>query len=240
MSLTRCRVPVAILFLAVCACLGGTVATRGQEEMPEEGRFRTADGLRLYYQWYAGGKGQKSDSVILVHNYASDSSKGQWGTLAKALQKQGYSVLTFDFRGHGKSADFKTMDKPDEFCKNTYNRFAGAGLNPKIIKSITVTRFTPAYYPYLVNDLTAARRFLDDQNDASQCNSGRVFVIAEQSICPLVMLWLGTEFARYGSGPKTKLDTPPDISAGEDLCGVVFLSWSNVGIPGTVGIERGQ
>jgi hypothetical protein len=229
MSLMKFR-PTAACFLALASLLGSGKPTFAQaEDPPEEGKFRTADGLRLSYLWYAGGKGQKSDCVMLVPKYGSDMSEAGWAALAKALQKQGYSVLLFDFRGHGKSADFKVMDKPDLFCKFSYNTLSGQRLNPKMITELKKEKFNPQYYPYLVNDLTAARRFLDDQNDASQCNSGRIFVVAEQSICPLVMLWISTEFARYGFGPKTKLDLPEQISAGEDLCGVIFLSWAGGG-----------
>jgi hypothetical protein len=171
-------------------------------------------------------------------SYGYDSvksdTKGQWASLAKALQQDGYSVLMFDMRGHGKSADTRTMDKPDLFCMNIYNKLASSGVNPKSVKDVKKERFSPtgAYYPYLVNDLTAARRFLDDKNDARECNSGRVFVVAEREICPLVMLWMATEYARYGVGPKTKLDDPELVSAGDDLCGAVFLSWQGANVPG--------
>jgi hypothetical protein len=121
------------------------------------------------------------------------------------------------------------MDKPEVFCKYTYNSLCGQKLVPNTIKDLKKEKFSPQYYPFLVNDLTAARRFLDEQNDASQCNSGRVFVVAEQSICPLVMLWISTEFERYGFGPKTKLEAAENTCAGEDLCGVIFLSWTGGG-----------
>jgi hypothetical protein len=227
MPVFRVRLSLAALAIAMLAFAGQGASSRGEEkeEMPEDGRFRTADGLRLYYQWYAGGKGEKSDCVILVPNYGSDLTKGPWISLAKGLRKEGYSVLLFDFRGHGKNTDFRTMSKPDEFCNHPYNRYSGQVLNKTTIKELKKERFSPAYYPYLVNDLTGARKFLDEQNDARQCNSGRVFVIAEQSISPLVMLWASTEFARYGFGPKNRMDEPEKVSAGEDLCGIVFLSW---------------
>ncbi|MCE9530990.1 MAG: alpha/beta hydrolase [Planctomycetes bacterium] len=227
------RVPVFLLLLVGAVLLGETANTRGQGEEPEEGRLKTLDGLKLAYTWYDGGKSQTSDCVLLVHGYGSDSSKGPWSTLAKSLQKKGYSVLSFDMRGHGKSADFKVMGNPDVFCKNTFNRYAGYPLNPKTIKELKKERFQLSYYPYLVNDITAARRFLDEKNDASKCNSGRVFVIAEQSACPLVMLWLATEHARQAFGGKTMMDVPERVSAGNDVCGVVFLSWAGSAGPGT-------
>ena len=229
----RSHVPLACLMLGLAAMMSHQSALRAQEteDPPEEGRFRTADGLRLNYLWFAGGKGQKSDSVILVPNYGTDVSKSpSWISLAKALKKEGHSVLLFDFRGHGKSVGARVLDKPDIFCAQGYNRYSGQALNARTIKDITKDKFSTAYYPYLVNDLTAARKFLDEQNDAGQCNSGRVFVITEQSSSPLVMMWAATEFARYGFGPKTRMDEPEKVSAGDDLCGLVFLSW-----PGSTG-----
>ena len=40
-------------------------------------------------------------------------------------------MLLFDLRGHGKRADFKVMDKPDFFCKYSYNKYAGQVLNKR-------------------------------------------------------------------------------------------------------------
>ena len=232
----KIRLPAAMLMLVAIGLLGETAPTLGQDEGPEVGRFKTADGLKLAYQWYAGGKAQKSDCVLFVHNYGSDMTKGPWAALALSLQKQNYSVLSFDLRGHGKNTDNAAMDKPDEFCKkeNAFNRHAGSGMNPKAIKEIKQTKFLPAYYPYLVNDLLGARRFLDEKNDASQCNSGRIFIIAEQSICPMVMLWIATEHKRFGVGPGTRgaFDEVEKYAAGNDIAGVIFLSWAGPPGPG--------
>jgi len=219
------RMPAAFMLLAVVFLLSGSGSSLGQE--PVEGRFPTADGLKISYTWYEGKNGTNSDTVLLVHNYTSDSSKGPWSTLAKSLQKEGYAVLSFDFRGHGKSADFKVMDRPDEFVKFTFNRYCGKALNAKTIKDLNKAQFSPSYYPYLINDLTGARRFIDGKSDAGQCNGGRIFVVAEQSICPLVMLWITTEYARFACGPVARNDPPEFISAGRDICAAVFLSWSN-------------
>lgn len=221
------------LFSSLFIFFGYASLSHAQPAEPDVVRLKTGDGLNLWGKWFAGGKGQKSDAVILVHAYGSDSSKGPWEPLAKALQKEGYSVLMFDLRGHGKSADFKVMDSAAAFTMNNYNKYAGFGLNPKLIKEIKRERFSPNYYPFLINDIAAARMFIDQRNDGKECNAGRVFVIAETNICPLVMMWLTTEFKRCGVGPAVRGAAAKDYLAGRDIAGAVFLSWSTGGGVGT-------
>ena len=101
MSLTKFRVLLAAFCLTLVATLSGGKPAFGQadpkkeaekpakpDDETEENRFQKSDGLRLYYQWYAGGKGQKSDCVMLVPNYGSDISKGPWTILAKACKSR--------------------------------------------------------------------------------------------------------------------------------------------------------
>jgi pimeloyl-ACP methyl ester carboxylesterase len=65
----------------------------------EEVRFRSADGIELD-GWLLRGEAGRA-AVVLCHDLGA--SKGSLVNLAIALQKSGFTVLGFDFRGHGKS-----------------------------------------------------------------------------------------------------------------------------------------
>jgi hypothetical protein len=217
----------AVMALVGWAIFAGTC--RAEPEDPDPTRIKTCDGLNLWAKWYQGGKNQNSDTVILVHGYGTDPTQPSWEALAKTLQKEGYSVLLFDMRGHGRSTDFKVFDDKELFVKSPFNKLAGYGTNPRLLKELKVKRFGANYYPYLANDLAAARRFVDSKHDIPECNTNRVFVITEKDSCPLVMMWIAAEFARQGSGPASLgADIKKNI-AGKDIAGVIFLSWPTPG-----------
>ena len=67
--------------------------------------FETADGVTLAGTYYPGGKGRKSPAVLLLHDVGDDEGQKAWDRLARSLQKDGMTVLTFDFRGHGLSTE---------------------------------------------------------------------------------------------------------------------------------------
>jgi alpha-beta hydrolase superfamily lysophospholipase len=81
----------------------------------EEVNFDSEDGLvlsgRLYRPWSeksfplfaAPGK----SGVVLCHMYPSDQAS--WDTEARLLSREGLTVLTFDFRGYGKSQGSKDI-----------------------------------------------------------------------------------------------------------------------------------
>jgi hypothetical protein len=242
MRQSRCHRFAAVALLAGVVFAASSTPGRGEPAEPETVRVKTADGLNLWGKWFPGGKGQKSDAVILVHAYgsnASDGKSGPWEPLAKALQKEGYSVIMFDLRGHGRSTDFKVLDDKKAFSEQQFNKLAGYGSTPaqiKAIKELKKERFSPGYYPYLINDITGARLFIDDKNDKNECNAGRVFVIADGNISPLVMLWLTTEWLRAGVGPATRMDVPKPYVAGKDLAGAIFLSWTPAGGQGQMAL----
>ncbi|HKI35642.1 MAG TPA: hypothetical protein VKA46_27550 [Gemmataceae bacterium] len=162
--------------------------------------FDTVDGVTLQGTFYPSPKGKDEPTVLLLHKIGSDSHKDGWDSLAAALNDKGYSVLSFDFRGHGNST---TVD-PKTFWMNY-------GWNAKLIKggaldakgkpkdSIDHKHFTPAYYPYLLNDIAAAKWFLDERNDATDCNSRSLILIGAEDGATLGALWMESEWNRYGA-----------------------------------------
>src|SRR5437660_140154 len=92
------------LGLAACA-----FTARGDEGT--EVKFDTLDGVTLKGTFFTADPvapaKPKNATVLLLHNIDKDkggsSHQDGWDDLAKALSAQGYSVLSFDFRGFGKS-----------------------------------------------------------------------------------------------------------------------------------------
>ena len=74
-------------------------AVAQDEGKGEKVRFPTVDGVEIQGRFYAGAK-RNAATVMMLHALGEDSRKTAWAALAETLNKEGYSVLTFDFRGH--------------------------------------------------------------------------------------------------------------------------------------------
>ena len=67
---------------------------------PYEGTFRTSDGLELFeLSWKA--QGEAKGAVVIVHGFGEHCAR--YTHVAEKLAESGYSVHTFDLRGHGRS-----------------------------------------------------------------------------------------------------------------------------------------
>lgn len=68
----------------------------------------TSDGITLAGTFYAPAE---PDSPGLVMLHMVERQRGDWDTLARALQAKGYAVLTVDLRGHGGSGGSREWTK---------------------------------------------------------------------------------------------------------------------------------
>ncbi|HEX5273185.1 MAG TPA: alpha/beta hydrolase [Gemmataceae bacterium] len=168
--------------------------------------FDTVDGVTLKGSFYKSAKGKDEPTVLFLHKLGSDSHKDGWDDLAKALNDKGYSVLSFDFRGHGGS----TSVDPQKFWSYTWNRELAhkSGPTEKGKPRETISReafVSSGYYRYLVNDIAAAKMFLDERNDAGDCNSRALILIGAEDGAALGALWMAADWNRY-SADKVILD----------------------------------
>jgi pimeloyl-ACP methyl ester carboxylesterase len=71
--------------------------------------FKASDGTELH-GWLIQGK-PGSPAMIIAHDYGSNRSEtlGKLEALISALNKQGYFIFIFDFRGHGNSKSPSTL-----------------------------------------------------------------------------------------------------------------------------------
>ena len=90
----RMLLAAAALLLVAGAC--GDSESQGACDKGE--CIAAGDGTVLRIKSYGSG----GAAVLLAHDL--DGSQGDWSAFADTLSSRGYSVMTFDFRGHGKSA----------------------------------------------------------------------------------------------------------------------------------------
>jgi pimeloyl-ACP methyl ester carboxylesterase len=178
-------------FLAVTVLILLAPAIRAQGKT-ENIKFKTVDGVTIKGNFYPG-ENNNAPTVMLLHNVNENRKKKNWNNLAVELQKRGYAVLTFDFRGHGES----TSVEPDVFwTKQHALNYLVPGSREKA-QSID-NKFGKGYLPALVNDIAAAKAFLDKKNDAKEnCNSSRLILIGAETGATLGALWLKSEWQRY-------------------------------------------
>jgi len=164
--------------------------------------FDTVDGVTLQGTFYPSPKGKDEPTVLMLHKIGSDSHKDGWDSLAAKLAEKGYSVLSFDFRGHGNSTSVDTTKFWDRrYYPWNANYIKGGALDTKgkPKDSIGKEGFLPGYYPYLVNDVAAAKAFLDERNDAGECNSRALLLIGAEDGAALGALWMRAEWNRFAA-----------------------------------------
>jgi len=205
----------APLVLAVAVGLTSLEAQRAaaQPPAPVAETFRTADGVELHGLFHATQKNPATAPVV-VFLYPPgpdrDMTKGDWAGLAERLNKEGYHVFQFDWRGHGKSTSIKDKQK---FWGNAYTGLGGTNFNgyikggpPKmplkndiLFKDLTQpTKYMPAY----LNDLAAVRVHLDSKNDNKELNTSSIYIVGAGDAASLGMAWLTAEWNRPAVFPN--------------------------------------
>lgn len=206
-------------FALVGVLVASTREVTAQAGATEKVRFDTFDRVTLRGTFYPSTKGSKAPCVLLLHPLGGNSAQEGWGALAKALQEKGFAVLAFDFRGHGDSRDVD----PAVFWSVGANARMKGHQPAKPRSDIDYKNFT-TYYHYLtlVNDIAAAKRYLDTRNDNQECNSANLIVIGAESGATLGALWMVTEWDRRVGAP-TAPGVPAlkgHVAGQEIVCGV--------------------
>jgi len=233
LSLFRSRslllVPVLVLLLAARAPAQSQAVS-----------FDTGDGVKIKGSYWPSAKGGRNAPVVLLlHDF--DQTKGGtshdngWDSLGDALQKKGYAVLSFDFRGHGAS----TTVKPEVFFNQPTPLNQPAFPQNRTLKTFNMTKppvtishkdFNPLYYPYLVNDIAAAKTYLDIRSDNGDHNSANLILIGAGEGATLGNMWLTAEQHRFVAKPIPGAINRWDLSStdaeGGDVVCAMWLSLS--------------
>ncbi|HEY7329133.1 MAG TPA: hypothetical protein VH592_15935 [Gemmataceae bacterium] len=173
----------------------------------EKVHFSTVDHVHLAGTLYHGWKSKRGLTVLMLHDLGSNRSSPGWKRLAETLQAEGHTVLTFDFRGHGDSRKVSP-----QFWRYTVNKYLNsyklntiAELQPILLK---LPDFPSEYRPWLIEDIAAARTYLDRLHDdpAGPVNTFNLVVIGAGQAAALGSLWLATEGLRFnGSDVGNKI-----------------------------------
>lgn len=186
---------------------------RGRQESVH---FDALDHMRLAGTLYQGWKGKDGMTVLMLHDIGSNRSTPGWKHLAEALQSEGHTVLTFDFRGHGESK--KVSAKFWAYSVNQHLPAHEPGLPPERQPMLLAANTLSAeYMPWLVEDIAAARTYLDLRHDEPDgpVNTFNLVVIGAGQASALGSLWLATEGLRYNGseqGNKILLKLPEKLS----------------------------
>jgi hypothetical protein len=187
---------------------------------PQRVRFTTADYVTIEGMYYPSDNGKRAPCAILLHPLGEDSKKEGWDDLGRALQKKGIAVLSFDFRGHG---DSTSVDP--KFWQNPFSRTLKSYRYPKPKSEISYKDFTmPRHYAMMLWDIAGARHFLDEKNDAGECNSSSLMLIGVESGATLGALWMWTEWQHTRSNTAVPLVTTKTRQVeGQDITCAVWL-----------------
>jgi dienelactone hydrolase len=98
------------LSTAVMMLLAGAVADARASVTGTAVSFKAADGTKLAATYYAGG--QPGPGILLLHQCNRDRSV--WSGLAESLAREGFHVLTLDFRGYGDSGGKRHVTLTDQ------------------------------------------------------------------------------------------------------------------------------
>lgn len=189
--------------------------------------FPTADGVTLRGKLYRSLRDKEaSPAVLLLHNLGptEHSNKPAWVKLAKELQKN-FTVLAFDFRGHGESTEV------DGSLYFQYKVNQQATPTYVANKKLTYKDIKPGYYPLLINDIAAAKSYLERAvNDIGQCNTQNMIVIGAEQGATLGAIWVNSEFYRFRVtyDPMLVLPAPrfDKLAEGRWFSGLIWLSIS--------------
>lgn len=197
---------------------------------PTEGPTRevkivTCDQVEIHGTFYQAASARRP-CVLLVQTPGRRRDEESWVRLARELQRKDYAVLTFDFRGQGES----TNVIPRVFWYQSHNLLLHAVSQARSATTIDATTFPPPYLPNLVNDIAAARQYLDERNDLGEVNSSQLLIVGAGEGCILATLWLASESFRQEivTGPgRPRPSGTPELSR---VWGAVM-----VGTPGRLG-----
>ena len=162
--------------------------------------FTSVDGVKLKGVFYKAQDGSRP-VVLMLHDYKANPTEGVWEDTAKLCLAKGFGVLRFDFRGHGKSTDVI----PGDFWARNENRLlVSGGTSPNVASktSIKFTEFKPNYFPMLVQDIAAARNYLDDLNDNGTVNTSTIYLLGPGDAAGLGFLYMASEWSRERIKPE--------------------------------------
>lgn len=127
------RLLLLVLSAAACQAVGSPTATAtGPQEgaaSPLKETIVTLDGLRLCASLFLPHR-ESLGAVVLAHMFATDQTS--WHPFAAILAREGYTALTFDFRGYGCSEGNREIARIHHDLAAAVD-FLGRGGYPRVV-----------------------------------------------------------------------------------------------------------
>ena len=203
---------------AVACVLGCALPASASDGDGQRVTLTTGDGAELAARYFVGNLGGKSPAVLVLDDVGEESRPKACDALAKKLAAEGCTVLCFDYRGHGRS----TAVTPEFWDDTTNRQFVRGFKSGAPPEAIAVADFRAGYLPTLLNDVAAARAYLEGRNDVGECNTGQVFVVGFGGGATLGQLWVVSEWSRFrATGFQSKLASAPE---GRGVAGCVWVA----------------
>lgn len=196
------RLGLVGLILAT-SLLSGTTAfgqpKKGNEQekddipAPENVSLEAKDGVPIKATYYASKLKKKAVPIIMLHGW--EGNRGEYHALALVLQKQGYSVIAPDLRGHGQSLRYK--DASGEWQEFELGR----------MQKIDIEK--------MVLDVEAAKQFLMEKNNAGELNIEALCVMGAHLGGTIAMKWSVVDW---------NVRSLPSFKQGQDVKAMILLS----------------
>jgi pimeloyl-ACP methyl ester carboxylesterase len=227
--LDRRRLQIGMVIVAALAAFPAVSAAQSAKERAE---IITDDGVELVGDWYPCDKGKNGSVIVLCHPIGpgKEGAKRQdWEKFPEKLQKAGYHVLAFDFRGHGDST--RLADKTKYWT--TPNRPIPAGVRANNLPPTISSRDwrNDQLLLWLGNDLLAVKKWLNLKNNAMECNASNICLICAEQAGVLAELFIHNEYsdpnrdkANDWSKPIAQQLRNPHKWEGDDYSRFILLS----------------
>ena len=200
MKLLRCIVAGQAFLVATWAVAPAVFA---QATSPGDDRtVTTADGWDIKITYFESPADEESPVVILLpgaEGLEESRTRKVWEGMARALQKQGYAVVTADLRKHGDSAP------------------STDGADPRLIRLGPIDHVLMA-----TQDLEAIKAFLVTEHQRKKLNSRKLGIVAAGSSCMVAAAFAANDWLKkpWPDAPTFSQRTPK----GQDVRAIMMLS----------------
>ena len=245
-----------LVFAAAAALTAGSATPQAaaqdkKYDPPTPEQITTADGVTLRGLFHKSPTAAKHRDQVVILMYppggGRDMTKGDWAGLANRLTDEGYHVMRFDWRGHGKSteiSDVKAFWQTSLTAPTNIKYITGGTKMPpkndfNAVKDLTPQKMA-GYFPVFVNDLAAIRVHLDKLNDTGDVNTSSVYLVGAGDAATIGMMWMVGESLRpavyptpnelgiqprYTTVPQQlRVEITQANSAGATIAGAVWLT----------------
>jgi len=162
---------------------------------PEPVSLETKDGVQLKAMYYGGTAKKKSVPILMIHGWGGQQDEYRLMALSLQKQKEGYSIMTVDLRGHGGST---RQRQPDNDFKE---------IDPAKMRNTDLDK--------MVLDLEACKKFLVKKNNAGELNVSALCLVAAEFGAIIALKWSFLDWS---------VERLPAYKQGQDVRGIALLS----------------